>query len=302
MAKIAKQVKVEIAKLIEDVNAIAVKHDTYTEQYVKGGNAVKYKLLAEIMNVCECVLARADCAVIIENLRTHMRKEFGIKTQKNSTVVAIIVRMIVRANRKTTFVYKSVIDAAMAKGVTSAGLVKFLQDGGGIEKVRKQDTKVKSVKAVLASDANAKVFAAYKQDLHKAKSLGSIKVKGDYLYHLAARDVKFTYVMCKHNVQTGEMDAIGVIYPNAMVELYALEQQLGCIKAASFANDLEAHEYLKQNKYNTNYFNAWKQANGIETAAQANAIFGKYKKLYQELMVTAQSANESNISATPKQA
>lgn len=135
-ASIKRAVQSAFEQLRDKADALHLQHDNYHQQYVVRGNAALYKLLGEILTVCAQVRADANREQIIQLLRKHLRNEHDIKTQKNSTEVSIIVRYIVRADRKTVHLYARAIQTALDTGVTQSTFESFVAERGGLEKIR----------------------------------------------------------------------------------------------------------------------------------------------------------------------
>lgn len=132
----AENVLVVLPSLIQQADLLAKEHEHFNETYIVAGRAALYGLLQKIMKLYEDFDNCADKAALIKYLRTELAESYGIKTQENTSDAAVLVRYVTRADRKTAHVYARAIETAKANGIDSAGFVAYVQDKGGIERIR----------------------------------------------------------------------------------------------------------------------------------------------------------------------
>ena len=122
--------------LVGQADELAVAHEHFTTHYVVGGRLALYDLLGQMLDLVNKFEAAIDRGDLIANIKYRLRSEFGIKTQKNTSDIAALIRYITRADRKTAHVYTRVIEAAKANGIAPAGISGFIDQTGGIERIR----------------------------------------------------------------------------------------------------------------------------------------------------------------------
>ncbi len=122
--------------LIGQADDIAAAHERFTAHYVVGGRSALYTLLGEMLNVINCIEASSERNRLIKIIKDRLRDKFGIKTQKNTSDLAVLVRYMTRADRKTVHVYTRVIEAAKKSGIQPGQLPSFIEGAGGIERIR----------------------------------------------------------------------------------------------------------------------------------------------------------------------
>ncbi len=122
--------------LVGKADEIAAAHEHFTTHYVVGGRMALYKLLGDMLSVINTVEASVERPKVMETLKKRLRDEFGIKTQKNTSDIALLVRYMTRADRKTVHVYTRAIEAAKEKGVLPEQLPSFIEGAGGVERIR----------------------------------------------------------------------------------------------------------------------------------------------------------------------
>lgn len=114
---------------------IAREHEEFTIKYVVGGRLALYDLLGKMLATVQEFLSAPDCEQLIEKVRESLHG-LGIKTQRNTSDVALLVRYMTRTDRKTTHVYTRAIEAALENGIATDAMRDFIDGSGGIEKIR----------------------------------------------------------------------------------------------------------------------------------------------------------------------
>ena len=69
-------------------------------------------------------------------MRKNLFSKYGIRTQENTSDLAVLVRYITHAERKNVHVYTRAIETARQLKIPSENFSEFLQENGGIEGVR----------------------------------------------------------------------------------------------------------------------------------------------------------------------
>ena len=121
--------------LISQAEELATEHDLFNDRYIITGRRKLYELLSKIMGLAEQFEASPDKDDLFFNLRYRL-KEANIKVQENTSDVALLVKYITRADRKTAHVYTRAIETAMACHYKAAELPDLINSKGGIEKLR----------------------------------------------------------------------------------------------------------------------------------------------------------------------
>jgi len=122
--------------LIGQVEDLAAEHEAFNTNYVIGGRQALYSLLGKIAALVEQFDAAVDKDELLELVRTQLQEQYGIKTQHNTSDITVLVRYITRAERKTAHVYARAIETARANQIPPAQLASYLEQAGGIERIR----------------------------------------------------------------------------------------------------------------------------------------------------------------------
>jgi hypothetical protein len=130
----ASNLKITLTPLAK-AEQIALEHEEFTIKYAVGGRLALYDLLGKMLAVVQQFLAATDREQLMDVVRTSLRG-LGIKTQSNTSDIALLVRYMTRTDRKTTHVYTRAIEAALENGVAVDDMRDFIDGNGGIEKIR----------------------------------------------------------------------------------------------------------------------------------------------------------------------
>jgi hypothetical protein len=136
--------KVVIGQVLSEGDLLAQKQADFNENYIVKANDVLYGLLADIMAFGDMVLTSPHKQGILSQMRTVLSKEHKIKTQKNSPDVLIIVKFVVRTNRKNAHVYARVLDLAYKSDVMPNELPDFIREHGGIDRIRESNVNLEA--------------------------------------------------------------------------------------------------------------------------------------------------------------
>lgn len=122
--------------LIGQAEELANEHEQFNEQYVVNGRKALYSLLEKIFLLAQQFEASPDKEDLYRLLRVEMKNKFKIKVQENTSNIALLVRYITRAERKTAHVYARAIESAMKHKMSSMPLSDYIEARGGIDKIR----------------------------------------------------------------------------------------------------------------------------------------------------------------------
>jgi len=254
--------KTLVLSLIAEADLVAKEHVNYHEQYVVSANEVLYKLLANILQVCIDVKTSGESARVVKEMRSKLKSDYGIKTQANSRASSIVVRYIVRSSRRTAHVYGRVIEVAMANNITAEELPDFIRDRGGIEEIRLSVTSAEEKKAESDRWANAR--DALTGLLYKREPIGKVVLNNNVRLPYAS-DVAFSYLICNKNLNTGEIDVLGAVYPSSDIETRALNLFALNSIAMKHNRTNKFYELCKQFGFDQDMLIDWMKANGFET-------------------------------------
>lgn len=126
---------------IDQANDLALEHENFNTHYVIGGRVALYALLQKIYELVLKLETSPDQSFLVQQMRKHLKDKHDIRTQENSSPTSIVVRYITKADRKTAHVYARAIEAAIATNVPALGFSDYVEDQGGVEKIRASNAK-----------------------------------------------------------------------------------------------------------------------------------------------------------------
>jgi len=267
MAK--KSNKTLVLSLIAEADVVANEHEIYHEQYVTRANETLYKLLASMLKVYLDIEASGESVRVVKEMRSKLLADYGLKTQANSRMSAIVVRYIVRSGRKTAHVYGRVIEVALANNITPEQLPDFIRDKGGIEEIRTSLTSAETKKTNEDTWANAR--HALSGLLYQREPIGKVVLNSNVRLPTAS-DVEFSYLICNKNHKTGDIDVLGAVYPSSDIETRALN--LFAINSIAMQHNGTGkfYEFCQQFDLNQNLVHEWMKVNGFTTDEVAKAF------------------------------
>ena len=125
---------------IGQVDELALDHESFNERYIVAGRLALYDLLAKIYELAEKLDKLIDKESQVELMRKNLFTKYAIRTQENTSDLAVLVRYITHAERKNVHVYTKAIETARQLKIQPINFAEFLQKNGGIERVRAIET------------------------------------------------------------------------------------------------------------------------------------------------------------------
>lgn len=122
--------------IIMQADDLAVEHENFHDHYIVGGRAALYELLGKIYRLAEQLECCVDREEQLGVFRTILAEKHGIRTQENTSDTTVLVRYITKADRKTAHVYARAIETARQNGVASSNFVGYVEQAGGVERIR----------------------------------------------------------------------------------------------------------------------------------------------------------------------
>ena len=189
--KMRKSEKIVIEQVLCEGNVLADKQADFNENYIVKANDILYNLLADIMAFADMVMVSPHKLSILSKMRMVLSKEYKIKTQRNSPDILILVKYVVRTNRKNAHVYARVLELAYKSDVMPEELPEFIRQHGGIDRIRESNVsieasakkktrdefEIKFIKALLHEKAatpitDFKISEEWRSKVHDSKGAG----------------------------------------------------------------------------------------------------------------------------------
>lgn len=280
-----------LADVITQADVLSTRHDQYVEQFVTRANDELYAMLSDMMRVREHIVA-SDCEeYLVKNLRKTLRERWSIKTQKNTSITALVVRYITRGNRQLVHNYARTIDTAIAAGVTSAKLVDYIKQQGSIDALRK--------KTVDKARRQQQTQQARTMQKNLTRYLTANKRVGTVEFDNASGGIFAGAVDCKFSVNLstfidGEERVVASIYPCSFIVDYCLGlYKLACEAAAMDDGSGKFYEFCKANSLNMDVVHRWMRDNNIASRADAeNLVRAIYGQVPEQAPASETAANE----------
>ena len=122
--------------LISEADGLASEYESFYSNYIVAGRTALYQSLGKMYALAQKLDQSADKQEQVASMRQILSEKYNIRTQENTSDVAVLVRYITRADRKTTHVYARAIEAAKANEVPELHFAGYLEQEGGVERIR----------------------------------------------------------------------------------------------------------------------------------------------------------------------
>lgn len=197
--------------LLGQAEELAAEHEQFAEQYVVNGRKALYALLDKIYQLAVQFEASTDKEDLYRLIKTDLTEKHGIRVQENTSNVAMLVRFITRAERKTAHVYARAIESAMQKKVAPITFEQYVEMAGGLEKLRIDgvDTSVKSPKLLVEEEKMnlSRRFLIARTEMPFA----TFKTPEKFV-DITDKYAEFEVVICRRIVD--EYRVVGILQPN----------------------------------------------------------------------------------------
>lgn len=234
-----------IGCVLSEGNLLADKQATFNEQYIIKANDVLYGLLSEIMAFGDMVLTSPLKLEILSKMRSELSKVHKIKTQKNTPDLLVIVKFIVRTNRKNAHVYARVIDMAYRSNVIPEELPEFIKKNGGIDRIRESNADLEAVNKRKDLDEKKLKFIKALLDEKAKTPFTSFDISKEFQsrVHDSRGASLFFYPICVQVM--GGYKVVGVIPMDYDFEDKILERVYIDLNSKSYCDDVEKSQIAR---------------------------------------------------------
>lgn len=143
---------------VQKLDALSDKRDAWEQGAFKKANDELYGLLADTLELFQASEDTADNTEVKAHGKEYMSKlraelttrlgTLGVKVQKNSSTLTMLVRYVFKSDRKRAHGYSQVLGAAIQDGIKPSDLANYIANAGGVEEIKRR--------MVLSADALAK--------------------------------------------------------------------------------------------------------------------------------------------------
>ncbi|MGV1017125.1 MAG: hypothetical protein ACOYBW_07070 [Fluviibacter phosphoraccumulans] len=143
---------------VQKLDALSDKRDAWEQGAFKKANDELYGLLADTLELFQASEDTAENTKVKAHGKEYMSKlrvelttrlgTLGVKVQKNSSTLTMLVRYVFKSDRKRAHGYSQVLGAAIQDGIKPADLANYIANAGGVEEIKRR--------MVLSADAIAK--------------------------------------------------------------------------------------------------------------------------------------------------
>jgi len=219
-----KSVKVMIDQVLSEGDLLAQQQADFYENFIVKANDVLYGLLADLMRYSDQVLGSDSKLEILSKMRSTLSTKYKIKVQKNTPELTIIVKYVVRTNRKNAHVYARVLDMAYRQDVMADELEDFIRQNGGIDRIRESNTNLEAVSKKKAKGEQELKFIKVLLDEKAATPITEFSIPQEWSskVHDSQGVSQFFYPICVRRM--GGFKVVGVVPMDLEFEKQILER------------------------------------------------------------------------------
>jgi len=225
IAKLAKQDSnaLLLSSIVQQLDALSEKRDNWERTDFKKANDGLYALLADCLSLYYTkfvTVSDAERKALRDGLTAKL-KAAGVKVQKNTTTLTMLVRYVFCSDRKRAHGYAYVLAAALAEKVAAVDLAAFIAKAGGIEEIKRSMVKSAEALAKQAQIKQAKNDVEAEIELAQIAPLAQVQIAGltgDYVVLLAKPGVDGTATI------VGTLSDVSEGMVNALLERMAKQR------------------------------------------------------------------------------
>lgn len=125
----------ELRPLATKAATIASEFADFTKRVAAFETKLLYKYLGKTYALYEEIKQHQYNETYYEILRSHLKKK-GIKTNKNTSELSLLIKLIFLVKPKTAHLYSRAIEAAQEAKIKPAAFIAYVEKEGGLEKLR----------------------------------------------------------------------------------------------------------------------------------------------------------------------
>jgi len=226
-----------VGSIVQQLDALSAKRDNWERTDYKKANDGLYALLADCLGLYNAQFVTVDLAhrKALRDGLTDKLKTAGVKVQKNTTTLTMLVRYVFSSDRKRAHGYAYVLLAAIAENKTAADLPTFIANAGGIEEIKRRMVKSAEALAKQAQIKQAKSNVAAEIELAQIAPLAEVHIAGltgEYVVLLAKPGVDGTATI------VGTLSDVSEGMVNALLERMARQRVTAEAESKALAKEV----------------------------------------------------------------
>lgn len=155
-----------VSTTVQQLDALSTKRENWENGAFKKANEGLYDLLADTLalfldNCDKSAAGDTQGKKNVKGLREELAERLktdGIKVQKNSATLGMLVRFVFKSDRKRAHGYAQVLSAALQNEIKPSELADYIKTAGGVEEIKRRmvlsDT-AKAKREQIAANAEA---------------------------------------------------------------------------------------------------------------------------------------------------
>ncbi len=237
--------KLLVEQVLSEGDLLAQQQVDFYDNYIVKANDVLYGLLAELMRYSDQVLGSDYKLEILSKMRSTLSTKHHIKVQKNTPDLTIIVKYVVRTNRKNAHVYARVLDMAYRQDVMADELEDFIRQNGGIDRIRESNVNLEGVQKRKSEDGDRAKLVKALLNIKAETPMAEFRIPGEWTsqVHDSHGVGLFLYPICAK--VDGIYKVVGIVPMDYEFEEQILKRVIVDIGGKGSYSEIEKQQFAK---------------------------------------------------------
>ena len=237
--------KLLVEQVLCEGDVLAQNQADFYENYIVRANDVLYRLLSDLMRYSDQILGSSYKLEILSKMRNTLSTKHNIKVQKNTPDLTIIVKYVVRTNRKNAHVYARVLDMAYRQDVMADELEDFIRQNGGIDRVRESNVNLEGVQKRKSEDEGRTKLVKALLNIKAETPMAEFRIPGESTsqVHDSHGVGSFLYPICAK--VDGIYKVVGIVPMDYEFEEQILKRVIVDIGGKGSYSEIEKQQFAK---------------------------------------------------------
>lgn len=166
-------------ELIQKLDQLSDQRQNFEQNDLRGSNKKLYEILSNIYSIYTEISDQKKVSKSTFEEMKKILKERGVKVQKNSPALTVLIRYVFKSDRTRSYNYNRVIQSAIQKQITPENLSDYIEECGGIEECKKQF--VKSEKTIKKEHEYTDRVQLVRDNINNFESIFTVNVGDEFI-------------------------------------------------------------------------------------------------------------------------
>jgi hypothetical protein len=183
-----------VEAIMNDATAISNEREQFQKTIETHYHKELYNILTKVYTLYQTTCTNNCLREVVRNMRVELANTNPeIKIQKNTPIITVFVRYVFKCDRNRAYNYSNTLQAALAKDIQPKDIAKFIEQGNGVEEIKREFKKKDATRTKEEKLKNATEIVISELKTMKAKHTAEIsgpKVK-------LVDDTKYVFIIAR---------------------------------------------------------------------------------------------------------